>query len=196
MNAAARKRPNKSRIDSIKRKPWHLLHFKCNSVIEWLKFDVQVKADGTALVQHSPFTWFPYGVCGVRPVSPGCCWKTHRMVWAHTNARWAGGNTWCPARSLPPTVWWWWVCHRASCSLLRLCVLLSPHRSVLQEGRRWEGESSAEDPPPPLCSVQSQRSSAGSRCCSLSPYRLCRLQVQSEILPRAEGVFCYYSISD
>lgn len=42
-------------------------------------------ADGAALVQHSPFTWFPYGVCGVRPVSPGCCWKTHRMVRAHTS---------------------------------------------------------------------------------------------------------------
>lgn len=45
-------------------------------------------------------------------------------------------------------------------------------------------ESSArsdESPPPRLRSGQSQRCSAGSHCCSLSPYRLCCLQEQSGI---------------
>lgn len=124
---------------------------------------MQVEADGAVLVQHSPFTWFPYGGCGVHPVSLGRCWKTHRIVRVHTNARWAGMNAWCPARSLPPTVWWRWVCHRASCSPFWLCVLLSPHHSVLQEGRRWGEEAT------PLLSALSNHSvappgAAAARC--------------------------------
>lgn len=72
---------------------------------------------------------------------------------------------------------------RASCSLLWLCVLLSPHRSVLQDGRRAaEGSRRGERKALPLPHRfgQSQRCSAGSRRCSLSPYRLCCLHRLSD----------------
>lgn len=80
-----------------------------------------------------------------------------------------GGNAWCPARSLPPTVWRRRVCHRASCSLLRLCVLLSPHRSVLQEGREVGGREAAAGRTRPLLSALSNHSAgppgaAAARC--------------------------------
>ncbi len=55
--------------------------------------------------------------------------------------------------------------------------------SASSEARRG-GEKS---PPPPLSSGQSQRSSAGSRRCSLSPYRLCCLQGQSETSKQVQG---------
>lgn len=176
--AAAQKRPDQSRIDCMKTvTPSAIEVESCNLTIHvWCAGGGRRSSFSSTLTNHLDPIWGLWSP----PCQPGLMLGNTQDVWAHTNARWAGGNTWCPARSLSPTVWLRWLCHQASCSLFQLCVLLSPHRSVLQEGEEVGGGSSnAEGPPPPFCSVQSQRSSAGSRCCSLSPYRLCRLQVQS-----------------